>query len=115
MRIMLGLGGSWGCEDNDRHKRRLIYQTGRLHDAAIATETSRAITAEDSNAFAINDLIAELALDVVQVGDPRLSFTGTWTSQAGTWGANRFSSVSRYSSCEGDTDCSAHTITMMVM
>jgi len=79
---------------------------------AIATETTRAITAEDSNALAINDLIAELSLDVVQVGDPRLSFTGTWTSQAGTWGANRFSSVSRYSSCEGDTDCSAHTITL---
>ncbi|HIG72114.1 MAG TPA: hypothetical protein EYQ46_19080 [Myxococcales bacterium] len=30
------------------------------HDAAIAAETSRAITAEDSNAFAINDLIADL-------------------------------------------------------
>ena len=83
-----------------------------VHDTAIAAETSRAMIAEDSNALEINDLISELALDVVQVGDPRLSFTGTWTSQADTWGANRFSSGSRYSSCEGDMDCSAHTITL---
>ncbi len=80
---------------------------------AIATNTTAIgsnATSIASNASSIADLAA---LDIAGAIDSRVSFTGTWVSNLGNWGANRFSDDSRITECSSG-DCSAWTVTLVL-
>jgi hypothetical protein len=71
----------------------------------------------DGNASFAGTLTAgniNLTGEIVQAGDSRLIWSGTWNTASGSWGANRFSADGRYTSCEGDNDCSGNYVELVL-
>ena len=71
----------------------------------------------DGNASFAGTLTAgniNLTGEIVQAGDSRLIWSGTWNTASGSWGVNRFSTHGRYTSCEGDNDCSGNYVELVL-
>ena len=82
-----------------------------------ASGTERAWVDRDGNASFAGTLTAgniNLTGEIVHFGDGRLIWYGSWNTANNSWGVNRFSTNGRYTSCEGDNDCSSNYVELVL-